>query len=66
MKPPKSIKGLLSMLIAIAHEGNCPRVGDSKVSDRERRETGAMIADIQNNLGEMRDTLEKFGLEYNG
>lgn len=66
MKAPKSTKGLLAVLIDIAHEGNCIRVGEGRLTQDEHHRIGALIAGIQNDLGEMRDLLEKFALEYNG
>lgn len=64
MKVPKSTKGLLSLLIAIAEEGNSPRLGDTILTEAEDLAIGGLIADIQNNLGEMDELLEKYGLEY--
>lgn len=62
---PKTYKGLLKLLIAIAHNGNDFKGGD-KMTEEEDLEIGAMIAGIQNDLGEAEKLLEKFKLKYNG
>lgn len=60
---PKTYKGVLKLLIEIAEHGNGFK-GERGITDKERLAIGAMIADIQNNLGEMQETLEKFNLHY--
>lgn len=64
MKLPKTYKGMLQILIAISEHGNDFK-GERGMTRAERLAIGAMIADIQNNLGEMQDTLAKFDLWYN-
>ncbi len=61
---PKTYKGMLQVLIAIAEHGNDFK-GERNMTHEERLAIGGMIADIQNNLGEMQDTLAKFDLWYN-
>lgn len=64
MKMPKTYKGILKVLIEIAEHGNDFK-GERNMNHDERLGIGAMIADIQNDLGEMQDTLQKFDLWYN-
>jgi hypothetical protein len=66
MKLPKTIKGRLKLLIAIAEEGNTPLIGCQRLTPNEELLIGGLIADIQNNLGEMEGILSKFALKYNG
>ncbi|MES2287349.1 MAG: hypothetical protein V4547_16775 [Bacteroidota bacterium] len=63
MKLPKTYKGMLQLLIAIAEHGNDFKA-ERDMTESERRNIGGMIAEIQNNLGEMQDTLWKFDLWY--
>lgn len=58
----KRYRTLLKTLIAIAEAGN-DYIGLKDEDDC--LEVGAMIADIQNSLGENQDLLEKLGLHYN-
>lgn len=62
MKLPTTYKGFAKLLIAIAENGN-PYAGD--LTDKERKDFGAIIADIQNGLGELNETtLKKLNLFY--
>ncbi len=54
---------MLQLLIAIAEHGNDFKA-ERDMTESERRNIGGMIAEIQNNLGEMQDTLWKFDLWY--
>lgn len=65
MALPKTYRGILLLLIQIAENGN-PYYGGN-LTEEEQLSVGALIADIQNNLGEMNETvLNKLGLHYKG
>lgn len=64
MKLPVTYKGIVKLLIAIAE--NSGNYTGNKLTDKEEMEIHSMIADIQNDLGEMRELLEKLKLEYHG
>lgn len=66
MKLPTTIKGRLKLFLALAEDGNPPLSGNEKLTTKEESKIGALVADIQNNLGEMEELLSKFGLKYNG
>lgn len=64
MKLPKKYNTFLALLIEIAHRGNDY---EGNLTEGERLKVGACIADIQNNLGELNDSvLAKLGLHYEG
>ena len=64
MKLPKKYKTFLALLIEIADHG---LDYEGNLTEDERFKVGACIADIQNNLGEMNDSvLAKLGLHYEG
>lgn len=63
MKLPLTYKSFLKLLIKIAEHGNDYK-GEQKLTERECLEVGALIAGIQNDLGEMQELLEKLNLKY--
>lgn len=63
MSLPKTYRGILSLLIKIAEHGNDY---GGNFSQDEQLVVGALIAGIQNDLGEMSDLLEKLKLKYHG
>ncbi len=64
MKPPVRYKTLLKTLIAIAVDRN--DYEGLKDSPDDRRSVSFCIGDIQNWIGENRELLERFGLEWKG
>ena len=64
MRLPKTYKGILKLLIQIAENDNDYQ---GNLTRNEELQIGALIADIQNDLGEMNDDLlDKLGLFYDG
>ena len=64
---PKTIRGFLSMMLKIADFDIYSLKGYDDLSDKEQYEIGAMIAGIQNDLGEdMEQVLHKFNLKWKG
>ena len=61
MKLPTTYKGILKLLIAIAENGNDY---NGKLTEDEEMNFGAMVAGIQNDLGENDELLSKFKLKY--
>ena len=64
MSLPKTYKGILKLLIKIAEHGNHNYEGESKLNRDDLMNIGGTISEIQNNLGEMTETLNKLGLKY--
>lgn len=64
MVTPKTYRSFLKLLIKIAEHGN-DYGGDKKLSREDVLNVGSLIAGIQNDLGEMRETLDKLKLKYN-
>jgi len=62
MALPKTYRAALKLLIKIAEHGNNY---EGKLTEDEQLLVGSLIADIQNNLGEMTELLEKLKLKYN-
>lgn len=54
---PKTVKSFLKKCLEIAHT--------NRDDLKEYRKLGDLRAGIQNDLGEMGDLLEKYGLKYN-
>lgn len=65
MPVPKTTKGLLKLLIAIAEDG-VEVLADPKLTPQEHYAVGSMLAGLQNDLGENTELLEKYNLKYNG
>lgn len=63
MQQPKTFKTMLATLVFIAENGRDYK-GGKKLTDNEYYRIGETIAEIQNWLGENRDILDKFNLEY--
>lgn len=64
MKIPATYKSILKILIQIAEHGN-DYAGD--LTHAEQLQFGAIIAGIQNDLGELNETLlDRLGLYYDG
>lgn len=62
---PKTVKSFLKTCLEIAHTNRDDLKGYDKLTDEEYRKLGDLRAGIQNDLGEMGDLLEKYGLKYN-
>lgn len=59
---PKTYKKLLKVLIEIAEHGTDYKPA---LERKDELEIGNVVAEIQNWLGENRDLLDKFNLNYN-
>lgn len=64
MKQPQTVKAYLKACLIVANTSIIGMRGESKLTDEERSTIGALSADIQNDLGEMDEILQKFNLSY--
>ena len=63
-KTPKTVKSFLKICLEIAHTNRDDLKGYDKLTNEEYSMLGYIRAGIQNDLGEMGDLLEKYGLKY--
>lgn len=63
MKKPKTVKSFLKILILLSDVDRDELKGIGKLTEAEWYRLGEVRADIQNNLGEWSDLLEKLKLK---
>lgn len=64
MKRPETVKALLNAAITLANTPVSDLKGMAKLNQEEQYVIIGLFRDIQNELGENREILEKFNLQY--
>ena len=69
MRKPKTVRGFLKMMLEVADFNIYTLKGFDKLSNKEQHHIGGIIADVQNDLGDidrMYSLLQKFKLKWKG
>lgn len=67
MRKPKTIRGFLKMMLAVADFNIYELKGWDKLSEEEQLDVGGLLASIQNELGdELDEVLQRFNLKWEG